>query len=128
MTQRPLVDAEDGILLVHSDSVGYLELGQTVEEINAAGHSILNGRDPAEWAFLHEVLTRRGDFLRTESVARILQDLGAHRVVHGHSTLGGAFGLGPPARTRPYVYADGRATAIDGGVFEDGGALIVADL
>jgi hypothetical protein len=127
MTQLPLVDADDELLLVHSDTEAYLELGPAVEQINATGRRILSGRDPVEWAFLHEVLARRGDFLRAESVGRFLQALSAQRVVHGHSTLGGAFRLGPTARVRPHVYADGRATAIDGGVFE-GGALIVADV
>jgi len=128
LTQLPLIDAEDGVLLLHSDTGAYLELGESVEQINAAGRDILSGRDPKEWAFLHEVLTRRGEFLRQESVGRFLQALGGSRVVHGHSTLGGAFGLGPAARMRPHVYAKGCATAIDGGVFEGGGTLIVAEV
>ena len=127
MSQLPLIDAEDEVLLVHSDTVGYLELGETVEQINAAGRTILDGGDPAEWAFLHEVMTRRGDFLREDSVDRFLQALGGQRVVHGHSPLGGVFGLESAARRRPHVYAEGRVTAIDGGVFE-GGAVIVAEL
>ena len=127
MTRLPLVDEEDGVLLLHSDTDAYLELGRSVAEINAAGHRILTGRDPVEWAFLHQLMTRRGDFLNAERAAAFLHALGGHRVVHGHSPLGGVFRLEKSARTRPHVYADGRATAIDGGVFE-GGALIVAEL
>jgi hypothetical protein len=127
MTRLPLIDEEDGVLLVHSDSDAYLELGRSVAEINAAGRRILSGRDHVEWAFLHQLMTRRGDFLRAERLSAFLHALDGRRVVHGHSPLGGVFGLEPSARKRPHVYADGRATAVDGGVFE-GGALIVAEL
>jgi hypothetical protein len=127
MTQLPLIDDVEGVLLVHSDTEGYLELGESVEQINETGRTILNGRDPEQWAFLHEVLTRRGDFLRPERIDRFLEALSGRHVVHGHSPLGGVFRLEPEDRLRPYVYADGRATAIDGGVFE-GGVLLVAEL
>ncbi|MGB0101256.1 MAG: metallophosphoesterase [Nocardioides sp.] len=123
MTELPLIDAVDGVVLAHSDSEGYLELGQTVEEINAVGRDILAGRDQTRWALLHELMTRKGDFLTSAAVDRFVGTLGAQRVIHGHSTLGGVFHLGPEDRTRPHVYADGRVTAIDGGVFE-GGVLI----
>jgi hypothetical protein len=127
MTRLPLIDEEDGVLLVHSDTDAYLELGRSVAEINATGQRILSGRDPVAWAFLHQLMTRRGDFLHEEPVERFLHALGGRRVVHGHSPLGGVFGLDRSERTEPHVYADGRVTAIDGGVFE-GGVLIVAAL
>ena len=127
MTHRPLMDTDAGLLFLHSDTEAYLQLGRSVQEINAAGHEILRGRDPDEWELLHELMTRRGDFLHRERVDRMLGTLGVTRMVHGHSTLGGVFGLDRSASTRPHVYADGRVTAIDGGVFE-GGAIVVANL
>lgn len=126
MTHLPLVDADAGLLFVHSDSEEYLQLGRSVEEINRSGQEILMGRDPGEWKFLHELMTRRGDFLHQERVERMLDALGMTRIVHGHSTLGGVFGLDRSAASRPHVYAGGRVIAIDGGIFE-GGSIVVAE-
>ncbi len=127
LSELPLIDLDDDTVMVHSDSDGYAELGTTAQQINEVGRSVLAGRSEDDWTFLHQLLTRRGEFRSPGRVSRFLRALGARRVVHGHSTLGGVFGLDPVACTRPYVYADGRATAIDGGVFE-GGSLIVAEL
>lgn len=127
MTQLPLVDADEGLLFVHSDSEGYLHLGSSVTEINAAGREILHGREPSDWKHLHGLMTRRGDFFQQDRVERILDALGMTRIVHGHSTLGSVFGLDREATSRPHVYASGLVTAIDGGVFE-GGSIVVAEL
>ena len=127
MTQLPLLDLEGDDVLLHSDTDAYLTLGRTVEDINVAGREILAGRDPEAWALLHRVLTRRHDFRAPGSPVRLLSQLGARRVVHGHSSLLSSFGLAPDVARAPHVYAAGRAVAIDGGVFE-GGSVLVAEL
>jgi hypothetical protein len=127
MTRLPLVDRDGDVLFVHSDTDAYLQLGRTVEDINAAGREILTSRDPVTWAMLHRVLTQRQAFQRSESLDDLLAELGARRVVHGHTSLIGGFGLPYDEAEVPHVYASGRAIAVDGGVFE-GGALLVAEL
>lgn len=124
MSSLPLVDLEGPDLLLHSDTGAYLELGRTVAEINIAGREVLRSRDPSAWASLHRVMVQRGDFRSPGGAHDLLETLGAERVVHGHSTLGGAFGLHGDAARRPHVYAEGRALAVDGGVFEDGHLLL----
>lgn len=127
LTALPLVDRDGDDLLLHSDTDAYLRLGSSVEEINAAGREILAGRDGGAWALLHQVLVQRHGFERRGSPGELLSRLGARRVVHGHNSLLGGFGLPTDLAGTPYVYASGRALAIDGGVFE-GGSLLVAEL
>lgn len=59
MSRLALVDLDGDDLLLHSDTDGYLRLGASVEEINAAGREILTGRDAEAWAQLHGILTQR---------------------------------------------------------------------
>lgn len=127
MSGLPLAALDGEDLLLHSDTDAYLALGESVEEINAAGRAILAGRDPEAWARLHQILVQRDGFSDAGSLADLLARLGARRVVHGHSSLIGAFGLPSDEAARPHVYASGRAVAIDGGVFE-GGSVVVAEL
>lgn len=127
MTRLPLVGLDGDDLLLHSDTDAYLQLGGTVEEINAAGREILAGRDGAAWAALHRILVQRNGFRDSGSPRHLLSQLGGRRVVHGHSSLIGSFGLSAESSSQPLVYASGRAVAIDGGVFE-GGSVVVAEL
>lgn len=127
LTRLPLLDRDGDDLFLHSDTDAYLRLGGSVDEINAAGREILTSRDPDSWASLHEILVQRNGFREPASPGRVLSQLGGRRVVHGHSSLIGSFGLAADEARVPYVYAAGRALAIDGGVFE-GGSIVVARL
>jgi len=128
MTALPLLAMSEGDLLMHSDTRAYLELGSTVAEINEAGHAIMTSRNSDEWAHLHWIMTQRGEFKSPESRAEVLSALNAHRIVHGHTPLRTGFGLSGRSAARPFSYGDGKVLAIDGGVFEDGGHLILAEL
>jgi hypothetical protein len=127
MSRLALVDLEEDDLLLHSDTDAYLQLGRSVEEINAAGREILTHRDADAWAQLHRILVQRHGFAGTGSPSGLLSRLGGQRVVHGHNSLIGGFGLPVEEAGDPRLYASGRALAIDGGVFE-GGSLLVAEL
>lgn len=127
LTRLSLLDLDGDDLLLHSDTDAYLRLGGSVDQINAVGREILTNRDPDAWALLHQVLVQRHGFRGPGSPSRVLSQLGGRRVVHGHSSLIGSFGLAIDEARVPYVYASGRALAIDGGVFE-GGSIVVAQL
>lgn len=122
----PLLDLRDRMLFAHSDTDRYLELGGSMQEVNERARAVLNGRDPAAWLGLCDVLSDRGAFRDARRLDRLLTGVGADAVVHGHSPLREHFGVRDPAG-HPFEYAGGRATAIDGGVF-DGGELVVASL
>lgn len=127
MTGLPLLAVDGTDLLMHSDTAGYLEFGSSVEEINATGHAILTGRSAGDWAHLHEVMARRGELLESGPRDLLMERLGVHRIVHGHNTLRGGFGLDDQTASAPWSYGDGCVLAIDGGVFE-GGDVLLAEL
>jgi hypothetical protein len=126
INELPVLATAGETLVMHSDTDRYLELGTTIEEVNAAAHEILQSRDVADWTHLCDILNGRGAFLHAGPPHRMLDTFGVTQLMHGHSTLRRHFGL-PAHRARaPHRYADGHAIAIDGGVFEDGGSLVIA--
>ncbi|MGC5032501.1 metallophosphoesterase [Micromonospora sp. DT229] len=133
MSALPAVAVVDGILLVHSDSVRYLEHGSDVEAVNASVQNALQTRDAKVWLELSYQMSDRGAFRGDDSakveaaVSAMLDRLGGTEIVHGHSTLTKHFGVAPEEIKGPLRYAGGRVSAIDGGVYE-GGRIIVTRL
>lgn len=126
----PLVARVDDWLLMHSDTVGYLQWGATVDEVNATVAGLLAGDDPQVHFDVFAALTERYDYLGADGpeVARqVLERLGGSRIVHGHSIIGSLVGTPSVDVTEPLVYADGLVTAIDGGRY-DGGPLLLTRL
>ncbi|GIF62022.1 serine/threonine protein phosphatase [Asanoa ishikariensis] len=124
----PAVGLVDGHLLVHSDTLGYLEFGSTIEQINAAVAAASRSTDLASWLTFCGRMSGRGAFRDAEpsrpddAVSRMLRALGGDVLVHGHSTLTKHFGV--QMVTEGLRYADGRVLAIDGGVYEGGRLLL----
>ena len=126
----PVVGRAGDYLLVHSDTLDYLEWGDSVDDINATVASLLADDDAeAHWE-VFAMLTSRYDFAQeggVEAARDLLTALGGECVVHGHSIIGSLVGK-PSAETEgPLGYADGLALAIDGGRY-DGGPLLVVQL
>ncbi|GAA0362066.1 metallophosphoesterase [Micromonospora gifhornensis] len=133
MSALPAVAVVDGILLVHSDSVRYLERGSDVAAVNTSVRTALQTRDTNVWLELAFQMSDRGAFRGANpaeveaAVFTMLDRLGGTEIVHGHSTLTKHFGIAPEDITGPLRYADGRVSAVDGGVYE-GGRIIVTRL
>ncbi|TWD84618.1 calcineurin-like phosphoesterase family protein [Kribbella amoyensis] len=129
LSDLPAVAVDGDLLLLHSDTDHYLELGATVSAVNTRTAELLASTQVDDWVTLCEVLGSRGAFRdpTARRLDRVLAAYGARRLVHGHSTLGKHFGLRGRAAVAPFEYAAGRATAIDGGVFE-GGELLLATI
>ena len=129
----PAVALVDDFLLLHSDTARYLELGSTVELINKAVAQALREDDVLAWRDFYTLMRSRDDFRDAEpakpddAVARLLDALGGKTIVHGHTQLS-KFGLAPADITGAHRYADGRVLAIDGGVFEPGGRILLTRL
>lgn len=118
-------------LLVHSDTIDYLAWGESVDEINAEVRAALASDDPEEHFEVFARLTGRYDFAGSdggEVVSEFLDRLGGgSMVVHGHTLIGLLRGMPSRRVKEPWVYADGKALAIDGGRY-DGGPLLVVPL
>ena len=121
----------DDVLLMHSDTTKYLELGSSVEEVNETVRTAL--ADPADLAAHWEVwarLTSRYDFAGRDGAAlaqTMLDTYGGEVIVHGHSIISSLVDVPSAEVDQPLLYADGLVLDIDGGRY-DGGPLLIIEL
>ncbi len=128
LTSRPVVAVAADHLLVHSDTLEYLDWGDTVEQINEAVEEVLAGHDLAQWWELWRRMTTRFAFRGpegAEAAEELLAQLGGERVVHGHSVIADQVGVHPVELEAPHLYAGGKALGIDAGLFAGGPCLVV---
>jgi hypothetical protein len=125
---RPVVAVVDGHLLMHSDTIEYLQWGSSVEEINAAVGEVLKSDDLGEWWECWRRMTTRYSFRGPEGADvadQLLEILGGKQVVHGHSVIADQLGILPAQVEAPYEYAGGKVLGVDGGLFVGGPCLVV---
>jgi len=128
LTSRPVLRLEDDHLLMHSDTLAYLEWGSSVEEVNAAVREVLRGDDLAAWWECWRRMTTRYAFRGADGgavAAGLLDALGGTEVVHGHSVIADQLGVAPAEVDGPLRYADGRVLAVDAGLYSGGPCLVV---
>ncbi|MER7248199.1 metallophosphoesterase [Kribbella sp. NPDC000426] len=128
LLDRPMLAVDAGHLLMHSDTSEYVEWGDSIDAINAAAGRELHSDDIEVWWEIWRRMTSRYAFRGDggPEIARImLQHLGGHRIVHGHSIVADQLGIDPQYLTEPLLYADGLALGIDGGAFDGGPCLVV---
>ncbi|MFC7532260.1 metallophosphoesterase [Actinoplanes sp. GCM10030250] len=124
LTGLPAMALVDGHLLMHSDTTEYLAFGSDVASVNATVERHLAASDPIEFLHFWGRLSSRGSFHAAGAAAKILATFGAETLVHGHSTLMTQFRVPLDLAKTAFRYADGRAIAVDGGVFEGGQILL----
>lgn len=120
LTGLPAVALVDDHLLIHADTMAYLQFGQTIDEINETVRAFMREKDPASFGAQTRLLFRRFDFLDAaegvDNARKLLDTLGGKQIVHGHSTIPETFGVSPSAVDGPMVYADGLVVATDTGL------------
>ncbi len=128
LLSRPAVALAGEHLLVHSDTLEYLEWGDDVEGINASVRAVLKGDDLAQWWEVWRRLTTRFAFRGAEgrqAAETLLDQLGGEQVVHGHSVIADQLGVHPSEIEEPLLYAEGRVLGVDAGLFAGGPCLVV---
>lgn len=128
LTSRPVLTLVDDHLLMHSDTMAYLEWGSTIEEVNEAVLAIVASDDLVEWWECWRKMTTRYAFRGPDGVAAVdalLATLGGSLVVHGHSVIADQLGVPPEEVDRPLSYAEGKVLAIDAGLYTGGPCLVV---
>jgi hypothetical protein len=118
----------DDHLLMHSDTVAYLEWGASIEEVNEAVRQVLKGDDLVDWWECWRKMTTRYAFRGPqgpEIADELLATLGGTTIVHGHSVIADQLGVPPEQIDGPLVYADDKVLAIDAGLYSGGPCLVV---
>lgn len=124
LTQRPAVAREGTWLVLHADTDRYLELGTSVEAINASASSVLLGEDTAAFGVLLDRLSDRLVFGDPARLATLLDTLGGQRVIHGHTPIAITLRCDPSTIAEPLVYADGLAFNVDHCLFGGGPGFV----
>ncbi|MBW4718978.1 metallophosphoesterase [Saccharothrix sp. SC076] len=128
LTTRPVLHLVDDHLLMHSDTLAYLEWGDTIDEVNAAVQEVLTGDDLEAWWECWRKMTTRYAFRGDDGgvvAAELLSVLGGAQVVHGHSVIADQLGVSPAEIDGPLRYADGKVLAVDAGLYTGGPCLVV---
>jgi len=129
IAQLPAMMRVGDHLLVHADTVGYLEYGESVDEVNANIAELLSDPvDVEEIDRLTHLMTKRFAFASDDGKAarEFLRAFGGRQLVHGHSPIPLLLGIEPKAVTGPLVYAGGYAVNLDTGLFLGGPCLVCA--
>lgn len=124
----PATAREGDQLLMHSDTLAYLDWGATIDAINGQLSTILHSDDLVSTWHCWEQMTSRFAFRGHDgpaAAANVLGALGGKQIVHGHSPVSILTELPATEVTEPLLYADGLALAIDGGLFSGGPCLVV---
>lgn len=134
LSNLPLIALVDRWLLMHADAMFYTHYGDTIEEINARIHTVLNSSRMELWERLMDQFSLRMMFLpgRNDGAGRafhLLSLYGGSQIVHGHTPIHFMTGrISPETCTEAYVYAvrDGAPLCInvDGGLYAGGPGFI----
>lgn len=128
LIDQPMLGLDAGHLLMHSDTIEYVEWGSTIDEINAAARADLHSDDITVWWEIWRRMTSRYAFRGPDGpeLARtLLHHLGGERIVHGHSIIADQLGIDPAWVMEPLLYCDDLVLGIDAGTFDGGPSLVI---
>lgn len=121
LAHLPALAQVEDCLLAHADSLFYNEYGSSVEEVNQAFITLLQGRDSAAWDQLLNRFKDHQAFINgTEQVQALLEQFGGRRLIHGHTPISKFTGQSPSTVRDPLVYARGLCINLDGGLYLGG--------
>lgn len=125
IARRPLMALEGDRLLVHADSLHYVDYGKSIEEVNRNFADLLESTDLGRW---EDAL---GPFCEHEAfsglpmsgkrkAATLLRSYGGSVLVHGHTPIAIAAELPPEEVWEPWIYAEDTCVNVDGGLYLGG--------
>jgi hypothetical protein len=115
LSNRPALALVENTLLMHADSLFYLEWGESLEQINRSLCDILHSDSVESWDVLAEQFAGRFAFLNggIALTEEFLGQLGGHRLVHGHTPIYSLIGYAPQMVLYPLEYNDGLCFNVD---------------
>jgi hypothetical protein len=128
LRELPAMLLVDDFLLMHADTLEYVEWGESVDEINGALSAILATDDAQQWWDVWWRLTTRYVYNGEDGAYQaegMLERLGGRTIVHGHSIVGDLLDIESDRVTGPLLYAEDQVLAVDGGIYDGGPCLVV---
>ena len=115
-------------LLIHADSVIYVNYGASIEEVNSAFRTLLQSDDATLWSTLLTQFSERMTFhdnnLGSILADGFLQRYGGKQIVHGHTPISHMAQMPDADVVQPYVYAKNRCVNVDHGLYRGGPGFI----
>jgi|SRR4051794_40453467 hypothetical protein len=128
MARQPALVVRDDIVLMHSDTMRYLEYGSDVGAVNDAIAAAVQSDDIDTWWECLRRMTDRYAFAQqngSSSAAEFARTFDARRIAHGHSIIGDLRGIAPSETEGALLYGDRTVLAVDGGIYAGGPCLVV---
>lgn len=118
----PAMAIISGALLIHADSMVYINYGTSVEAVNSAFKSLMQSRDLQSWelaltSFSDHMAFSGLEITGKQRALQILRLYGGDVLIHGHTPIPIAQDSHPEEVNHAWVYADGTCINVDGGIY-----------
>lgn len=122
LSNRPALALVEDTLLMHADSLFYLEWGASLAQINRSLQDVLHSDRVEFWDALAEQFSSRFAFINggLALTKAFLEQLGGHRLVHGHTPIYALIGYPPQMVFDPLEYNEGLCINVDHALWRGG--------
>lgn len=120
---RPMLARADEWLLTHADSLFYLGMGHSIEDVNVQGRTLLKSTEPSFWGAFANAFVDRLNYAGQDGASqarKMLLRYGGMHIVHGHTPTylllneTQQYLIADPFE--PVVYSDSLCVAADSGM------------
>jgi hypothetical protein len=129
LERLPAMQRVDNRLLVHADSMFYVEQGRSVEAVNDNLFALTQSDDHERWLLVLRAFSERQAFsgllmTGTQRATQMLRYFGAEQLIHGHTPISEANGTPPEDVLQAWIYADEQCVNVDGGLYLGGPGFV----
>lgn len=112
-------------LMIHADTIMYVDHGATIEAVNASFAELMRCDDLARWEPVLSAFAEHEAFSLLAKSGRqkanmMLRYYGGSCIIHGHTPISIANGTPPAEVTEAWEYAEGLCINVDGGLYLGG--------
>ena len=116
-------------LLLHADSMLYINFGTTVDMVNAAFLELMADRELIQWelalsAFGEHMAFSALEMTGKQRVSQILHLYGGKVLIHGHTPIPYARRVDPESVIGAWEYCNGTCVNVDGGIYLGGPGFV----
>lgn len=118
----PAMARIEDALLLHADSMVYINHGITVESVNNSFKELMQGRNLVRWettltSFSEHMAFSGLEITGKQRATQFLQLYGGKVLIHGHTPIPYAQGARAESVTSAWIYADNKCINVDGGIY-----------